>query len=106
MHMGDLNLESLGNSRLPSFSFLSADSLGAFGDDFVSGVVAHNLLITSESTEYKFGVKKVTDDTFRVSFANNKRYSEVPTIVAFANWFSGELTVFILSLFNFKITSF
>jgi len=77
------------NSDLPSFSFVTVDSLRRFGEDGInlrSGIVAYNGLMLSEEGRDEFDVT-MNIDSFSISFSNDE-HTERPTVVAMPNWFS------------------
>lgn len=79
----------ISNSNLPSFSFVTVDSLRKFGDkgeDLRSGIVDYNGMMLSEEGRDAFDVT-LTSTSFRMKFSNYV-YTDDPTVLAMPNWFS------------------
>ena len=77
------------NTEIPSYSFVTADTLGQFvndfepgRNDFASGVVAYNGILTS-GDKY-FTVTKEGQNVFNIEFKNP--YDQSPTVLIFPSW--------------------
>lgn len=70
-------------SDLPDFSFLTIQILERYGNDFLSGVIAHNGVVLNEDGIDKFEIK-TTDTSFDVTLC--EELDSEPTVIAFPNW--------------------
>ena len=91
---------------------MTIDTFRRHGNNFRSGVVAFNGLMLNEEGKDEFDVTTETaaDDSEVGSFAidfRNHAYSEIPTVIAFPNWFTsnGENQPADTADVNFAITS-
>jgi len=87
-NFGESRKSYTGSSSLPSFSFLTIDTLRRYGASFLSGVVAYNGLMRNSEGIDEFDVEK-GGDAFIFNYSTRSYdIDKLPTVLAFPNWFS------------------
>ena len=75
----------ISNSQLPSFSFVTVDTIRQHGDQFLTGVLAYNGLVMNVEGRNDFDVTTNGEKNI-VKYAIC--YAGPPTVLVFLNWFS------------------